>query len=295
MKPATFDYHAPTTIDEALTLLQGADDADAKLLAGGQSLVPAMNLRMARPAVLIDLNRVAGLEGIRYDDGEWRIGAMTRHSTIEDSLELAAQVPVLPAVVAQIGYRPIRNRGTIGGSLCHADPSAEWPLLARLLRMDIDLQSTRGSRTVAADEFFEGVFTTVVEPDELLTAVRFRLPTPAWRWGFTEFARKAGDFAVAAAGVLLTVGDATITNASVVVTGTGGEPLRLDAVEAALAGTALDDEAAVRDVIAETANGLDVVADLHAPEAYRRRLVGVQVERALAQARRPATEELRTR
>ena len=160
MKPATFDYHAPTTVDEALTLLQGADDADAKLLAGGQSLVPAMNLRMARPAVLIDLNRVAGLEGIRCDDGEWRIGAMTRHSTIEDSPELADQVPVLPAVVAQIGYRPIRNRGTIGGSLCHADPSAEWPLLARLLRMDIDLQSARGSRTVAADEFFEGVFTT---------------------------------------------------------------------------------------------------------------------------------------
>ena len=133
MKPAAFDYHAPTTLDEALSLLQGAEDADAKLLAGGQSLVPTMNLRMARPAILIDLNRVDGLEGIRCDDGEWRIGAMTRHASIEDSPELATHVPVLPAVVAHIGYRPIRNRGTVGGSLCHADPSAEWPLLARLL------------------------------------------------------------------------------------------------------------------------------------------------------------------
>src|SRR5262245_43478767 len=164
MKPATFDYHAPTRVDDALALLEGADDADAKLLAGGQSLVPAMNLRMARPAVLIDLNRVDGLEGIRDADGEWWIGAMTRHSSIEDSPELAARVPVLPAVVAQIGYRPMRNRGTVGGSLCHADPSAEWPLLARLLRMDIDLSSAHDSRTVAADGFFEGVFTTVIEP-----------------------------------------------------------------------------------------------------------------------------------
>jgi len=298
MKPAAFDYHAPTTLDEALSLLQGAEDADAKLLAGGQSLVPTMNLRMARPAILIDLNRVDGLEGIRCDDGEWRIGAMTRHASIEDSPELATHVPVLPAVVAHIGYRPIRNRGTVGGSLCHADPSAEWPLLARLLRMDIDVTSVRGNRTLAADEFFEGIFTTAIAPDELLTAVRFRLPTPTWRWGFSEFARKAGDFAVAAAGVVLAVDGATITDASVVVAGTGREPLRLDAVEAALAGKALEDhhvDDAIRQVIVETASGLDVIADLHAPEAYRRRLVGVQVDRALAQARRSRREEQRSR
>jgi CO/xanthine dehydrogenase FAD-binding subunit len=291
MKPAAFDYLAPTTVEEALSLLEAAEDADAKLLAGGQSLVPTMNLRMARPAVLIDLNRVAGLEGISCADGEWRIGAMTRHATIEDSSELAAHVPVLPAVVAEIGYRPIRNRGTVGGSLCHADPSAVWPLLACLLRMDIDVRSVRGRRTVAADEFFEGIFTTAIAVDELLTAVRFRLPAPTWRWGFSEFARKAGDFALAAAGVVLAVDGATITKASVVVVGTGREPLRLEAVETALAGTALDDEDAVRHVLGETVDGLDVTADLHAPEAYRRRLVGVQVERALAQARGSRHEE----
>jgi len=289
MKPASFDYRAPTTVDEALDLLRGADD-DAKLLAGGQSLVPTMNLRLARPSLLIDLNRVEGLDGIDVDGTEWRIGAMTRHATVEDSPELAGRVPVLPTVVAHIGYRPIRNRGTVGGSLCHADPSAEWPLLALLLRMDIDLRSPRGSRTVPADAFFQGFFETVVAEDELLTSVRFRLPVPSWRWGFSEFARKVGDFAIAAAGVVLAVDGDVITGASVVVTGTGREPRRLDAVEAALVGAGLRDGDAARDVVASTTGSLDVVSDVHAPETYRRHLLGVQVQRALDQARRPYPE-----
>jgi carbon-monoxide dehydrogenase medium subunit len=210
---------------------------------------------------------------------------MTRHADVEDSAELRAALPLLPEVCSYIGYRPIRNRGTVGGSICHADPAAEWPLLARLLRADLDLRSAGGSRTVEADDFFDGVFTTVVAEDEILTTIRFAAPPDPWRWGFSEFARKAGDFAVVAVGALLRLDDGVIAEADLVAAGAGTTPTRLGEAEAVLVGTALDDEAAARRAGAAAAETVEPLEDVHASPEYRRHLVGVQVERALAQAR----------
>jgi carbon-monoxide dehydrogenase medium subunit len=285
MKPATFEYYAPTSVDEAVGLLHDLRDEEPKLLAGGQSLVPTMNLRLARPASVIDINRTLGLSGIIREGDEWRIGAMTRHAEVEDSAQLRAEMPLLPEVVSHIGYRPIRNRGTVGGSICHADPAAEWPMLARLVRAGLDVRSAGGSRTVSADEFFDGVFTTVLGEDELLTSIRFLAPQTPWRWGFSEFARKVGDFALAAVGVVLWLSDGSISDASVVVAGAGAIPKRLDASEVALTGAALDDLEAMREAVEAAAQAVDPMDDVHATSAYKRRLVAVLVERALAQAR----------
>jgi carbon-monoxide dehydrogenase medium subunit len=289
MKPAPFEYYAPTTVDEAVTLLRELGDEEPKLLAGGQSLVPAMNLRLARPTSIVDLNRTDGLTGIARDGDRWEIGAMTRHAAVEDSAELRAGVPVLAAAVAHIGYRPIRNRGTVGGSICHADPAAEWPLLVRLLRAEVCLRSAAGIRTVPADQLFEGVYTTTIRDDELLTSVRFAAPEPPWRWGFAELTRTAGDFAIAAVGALLRTSDGTISDASLVASGVGATPIRLGEAEAALAGAALDDTDAARRAAAAAADAVDPTDDVHASARYKRGLVAVMVERVLAQARqRPA-------
>ncbi|MGH9231456.1 MAG: FAD binding domain-containing protein [Acidimicrobiales bacterium] len=285
MKPAPFDYHLPGTIEEAVTLLTDLGDEEPKVLAGGQSLVPTMNVRLARPGHLVDLNRVAGLDGITREQDEWRIGAMTRHASVEDSPVLARELPLLPAVASWIGYRPIRNRGTVGGSLCHADPAAEWPLLARLLRAELDVRSSAGSRTVAADEFFEGVFTTALGDDEVLTAMRFAAPSEPWRWGFSEFARKVGDFAITAVGALLRLADGVVTDASLVVAGADSTPVRLVEAEAVLTGAAIDDEATAKEAAAAAGAAVDPMEDVHGSSAYRRHLVAVQVERALGHAR----------
>jgi carbon-monoxide dehydrogenase medium subunit len=285
MKPATFEYHAPTSVDEAVGLLHDLRDEEPKLLAGGQSLVPTMNLRLARPTSIIDLNHTVGLSGVIREGDEWRIGAMTRHAAVEDSAPLRAEMPLLPEVVSHIGYRPIRNRGTVGGSICHADPAAEWPMLARLVRARLDVRSAGGNRTVSADDFFDGVFTTVLEEDELLTSIRFPAPPTPWQWGFSEFARKVGDFALAAVGVVLWLSDSSISDASIVVAGAGGTPTRLDVSEASLTGAAVDDVEAMRDAAEAAAQAVDPMDDVHANSAYKRRLVAVLVERALAQAR----------
>ena len=161
---------------------------------------------------------------------------MTRHSTVEDSAELRAAAPVLPVVVAHIGYRQIRNRGTVGGSVCHADPAAEWPLLVRLLRADLEVVGPDGTRIIHADEFFDGNFTTTLADDEVLIAVRFRTPSVPWRWGFSEFAKRTGDFAIAAVGAILELSGDTVTEASLVAAGVGPTPVRLDGAEAVITG-----------------------------------------------------------
>jgi carbon-monoxide dehydrogenase medium subunit len=285
MKPATFEYHAPASVDEAVALLHDLEDDEPKLLAGGQSLVPTMNLRLARPTSIIDLNGTVGLSGIRRQGDEWWIGSMTRHAAVEDSAAMRGGMPLVPEVVSHIGYRPIRNRGTVGGSICHADPAAEWPMLARLLRATLDVRSAAGGRTVSADEFFDGVFTTVLAEDELLTSIRFPEPEVPWRWGFSEFARRVGDFAIAAVGVLLRLSDGSISDASVVVAGAGATPTRLDDSEAALTGTTLDDGEAAREAAEAAARAVEPLDDVHATSSYKRRLVAVLVERALTQAR----------
>ena len=204
MKPAKFDYYAPTTQDEALELL-GQHGYDAKVLAGGQSLMPMMNLRLARPAVVVDINRVEGLSGIASDDGGVTIGAMTRQRQIERSSEVAERFPVISAAIPHIAHFQIRNRGTIGGSLAHSDPAAEIPALCLALNAEVTAASGSGERTIAASDFSLGLLTTALEPEELLTQVR--LPSldgeGEWRWGFREVCRRDGDFALCGAITLI--------------------------------------------------------------------------------------------
>lgn len=243
MKPSRFDYHAPTTLDECIALLGRYGD-DAKLLAGGQSLVPMMNLRLAVPEVVIDLNRVAGLASVRRDGDTLVVGAATRHHDVAMSASVREAVPLLAEAAAQIGYPAIRFRGTIGGSLAHADPVSEMPCVAVAVDAQLVLRSPRGLRTVPAGEFFVTHFTSVLEPDELLVEVRFPVMPAGAGWAFVEFARKTGDFAVAAvAAQLLLDSDGRIATACLGLAGVGERPLRAVDAERLLAGAAPGEQA----------------------------------------------------
>jgi aerobic carbon-monoxide dehydrogenase medium subunit len=290
MKPAPFDYHAPTTADEAVALLAELGD-EAKLLAGGQSLIPMLALRLAAFEHLVDLGRVDELRGIERVDGSVRIGAGTTQSAIERSAEVASAVPLLARATPYIGHFQIRNRGTIGGSLAHADPAAEYPAVALALDAELEILSAGGTRrTVPAAEFFDGLWSTAVGDDELLTAVTF----PVWtgRCGFAvhEFARRHGDFAIAGAAVAVELdGDDRVRNCGIGLLGLGSTPERASAAEAALLGARIDDVDA--DEIGRLAvSGLESVpADLHGSADYRRR-VGAATTAA---AWRAASEEAR--
>ena len=285
MKPPPFEYHAPATTDEAARLLRELEDEEAKCLAGGQSLVPLMNLRLARPGHLVDLNRVDGLNGISATKDGWRIGALTRHAQIEDSAELAAGLKLLPQVASQIGYRAIRTRGTIGGALCHADPVAEWPMIARLLDVDFEVAGPDGSRHIAASDFFFTVFTPAIEPDEILTSIQIRLPKGKWTTGFSEFARKSGDYAVVAAGVFLEVDRKHgVSAARVALSGVELTPHRSEAAESALIGTDPGDGAAHERAAAAAADAVEPSGDLHGSSDFRRQLVRAELKRALSDA-----------
>jgi CO/xanthine dehydrogenase FAD-binding subunit len=269
VKPAAFDYQAPRSIEEALSLLQ-KHAGDAKLLAGGQSLVPVMNFRLATPALLIDLNRISGLAGIREEaDGSLVIGAMTRNRQIEKSDIVRKLNPLLHRAMRYIAHAQIRNRGTIGGSLAHADPAAELPAVCVACEARLTIVGPRGERTVPAAEFFRGLFTTALEPDELLTAVRF----PAWpaarKFAFLEVSRRHGDFAIV--GVAVLVDDAA---ARVVVFGAEDAPrvFVFSGKSAAEAGRL-------------AARGVTPRSDHHASTEYRRELVEVLTRRALEAAR----------
>src|SRR5215469_11567787 len=198
MKPPAFEYARPETLDEAIALIAEHGDA-AKLLAGGQSLMPMLNLRLAEPRLLIDVNRIPELAGVGRDNGSIRIGAMTRHRELEASCEAADAEPLIARAAREIGHLAIRSRGTIGGSIAHADPAAEWPLLAVALNAQIELRSSSGPRTVAARDFFVGPFTTSARPDEILTAVIFPAAPAGSGFGFQELCRRPGDFAIVAA------------------------------------------------------------------------------------------------
>ena len=285
MKPPPFEYHAPATTVEAARLLRDLEDDEAKCLAGGQSLVPLMNLRLARPGHLIDLNRVEGLQGITATKRGWRIGALTRHAQIEDSAELASGLKLLPQVAGQIGYRAIRTRGTIGGAICHADPVAEWPMIARLLDMEFEVSGPDGTREIAAADFFLTVFTPAIEPDEILTALEVRLPKGRWVTGFSEFARKTGDYAVVAAGVFLELDKKDgISAARVALSGVDLTPHRSEAAESALVGTDPRDATAHERVAAAAADAVEPSGDLHGSSDFRRQLVRAELQRALSDA-----------
>jgi len=280
VKARAFAYHAPASLSEALELL-AEHSFDAKVLAGGQSLVPLLNFRMSAPEHLVDVNRLPGLDTVVREDGRWRVPALVRQRVAERSPELAAAFPLLPAALAQVAHPQIRNRGTVCGSVAHADPAAELPTVLTALGATMHLASTRGVRTVPADDFFVFHFTTAVEPDELLVGVTLDDLPPGTVTGFAEFAARHGDFALAAvAGVVTRDEDGVVRACRLVAAGVASTPFRLRATESVLLGAELTPAALF--AAAHTASReVDPSGDIHAPAAYRRQLVGVLTRRVL--------------
>jgi CO/xanthine dehydrogenase FAD-binding subunit len=282
VKPPPFEYFAPTSVEEAAALLAEHGD-DAKLLAGGQSLIPLLSLRLARPAVLVDLNGVPDLRGIDVN-GVATIGAMTTHRTIERSDAIARSVPLLAAAVPYIGHTAIRTRGTIGGSLSHADPAAELPAVALALGATFTARTTKGEREITADDFFDGYFTTSLEPDEVLTAVRFPTAAPGTGVSVQEMARRHGDFAMVAAMASVTLGaNGGVDDVRIALVNVSDRPFRATAAEAALRGASPTADA-IAEACSLATDDLSPVSDLHATAAYRRTVAGVLVRRALTEA-----------
>jgi len=285
LKPARFEYAAPETLSEAVSLLQQHEDDDVKILAGGQSLVPLLNMRMARPGLLVDLNRIAELQYIR-EEGDWlAIGAMTRKRAVEESDLVRLRQPALLAATQLVGHPQIRNRGTVGGSMAHADPAAEYPALALVLGAQIEAQGPNGKRTIDASDFFITYLTTALEEGEILTELRIPAMAPGTGWSFQEFARRHGDFAMAGVGVTLEL-DASgrCANTKIVPFALGPTPFRATAVEEAING-----EEPSPDLFASAckkiAGGIeDPTSDVHASVEYRRDLATVLGARALAEA-----------
>jgi CO/xanthine dehydrogenase FAD-binding subunit len=282
MKLPPFDYACPTTLPEAIQLLASNDDA--KAIAGGQSLVPMLAFRLSQPSLLVDLRKLADLRGIRISDAGVTLGAMVRWRDIEDDERLETAHPLLKAAISHVAHYQIRNRGTVGGSIAHADPAAEMPGIAMTCDAEIAVVGKTGAHVIQAADFFQGALTTALTTDEIIVEIRL----PAWpagrRWGFQEFARRRGDFAMAAAAVFYDQ-DARgkARNAHVGVIGVGDRPLRLTAVEDVLNGETID-EATIAKADAATSAAVDPQDDIHASAAYRRSLVGTMVERALRSA-----------
>ncbi len=285
MKPAPFAYFAPRTLPEALSLIAEHGDA-GKLIAGGQSLAPTMNFRLAQPAALVDLNRVPELAFLENDGrGGLRIGAMTRHRTLERSVLAAQRAPLLHAAMPYIAHVQIRNRGTIGGSLAHADPAAELPAVMVALGARFKLVSVRGERWVAAADFYQGLFTTALEPDEILTEVAVPAAAPRSGWAFHEIARRHGDYAIV--GVAATVqldAAGALDDVKLVYLSVGEGP-----TEAQQAAASLHGQAPTPARIAEAARlaahaDIEPLADIHATAGYRRHLIEVLGQRALSEA-----------
>ncbi len=289
MKPAPFIYYCPATLNEAVGLLDEYGD-DGKILAGGQSLMPLMSLRLARPAVIVDMNRVPGLDHITANgDDSLRIGAMTRQRTLERDADLAERNPLLAAAVPLIGHFQIRNRGTVGGSLVHADPASELPAVNVALGADFVLASAGGERVVSADDFYLGYMATACEANEVLTEVR----VPAWKagrlWAIDEVARRKGDFAMVGVALWADMDGDACADARITLFGVGGRPVRVEKAEQRLKGAAMDDTT-LKDVERIVFEELDPDSDIHASALYRKEVGGVLTRRALVAAAARATE-----
>jgi carbon-monoxide dehydrogenase medium subunit len=288
MKAAPFRYHAPRTLPEALALL--AASPNARVLAGGQSLMPMLNMRVVSPDDLIDINGIEGLAYIREEGAEIAIGAMTRQRDLEFSPLVATRLPLMAQAVLHVGHRQTRNRGTIGGSLCQLDPSAELPAVAQAYDAVIVARSSRGERRIAIAEFPAGYMTPSLAADEVLVELRFTPWTGAHGTAFIEYARRHGDFAVVSAAAMLALGvDGNIARLSLTLGGVGAAPLRLTEIERALTGKkpAADAFAAA----CASAGGIDALEDPHYPKWYRQRLAVALSKRALAAALQAAQEK----
>jgi carbon-monoxide dehydrogenase medium subunit len=282
MKPPLFAYHAPKTVDEAIRFL--ASDADAMVLAGGQSLVPAMNFRVANPSILVDIQHVEGLKGIVVENGTIVIKAMTRHRELELDSEVRSANPLIAEIMQHVAHVPIRNRGTVVGSLCHADPSAEMPLLFVLLDGTLVAQGPNGTRHIQAAKFFESFLTTTRKQDEIVVEVRLPvLPTGAG-WAFDEVTRRHGDYALVGVGCVVQLdGSGSAHGVRLAACGISDRPVRLNAAEAALNGTSL----AADDLDVAARASLDAVTqsdDMNTSISYRRRLLGTLIRRLVQTA-----------
>ncbi|HET7717731.1 MAG TPA: xanthine dehydrogenase family protein subunit M [Bauldia sp.] len=282
MKPAAFEYFAPRSVEEATALL-AQHGSDGRVLAGGQSLVPAMNFRLARPAVLVDINGIDRLAGVREEGDRIIVGTLTRHVVFEKPVTDGPLAKLLPTIAHNIAHLPIRIRGTFGGSIAHADPAAEWCALAVALGAEIVVRSTGGSRTVAAGDWFRSIFTTDLRDGEMVTEVRLPRLGDDWRCGFVEFNRRAGDFALVAAVAALRIEGGLIREARLALGGVVDKPVRAEAAESLLLGQTPGDP--VFRAAAEAARGsLEPFGDIHADAEYKSELVAVMARRALERA-----------
>lgn len=283
MKPAKFTYACPQSIDEALSLL-AQSNAGTKILAGGQSLVPLLNLRIAEVSALVDVNRLRDLSFVKQEDGMLKVGALMRHRQLEVSSEVRVSQPLLARAAVEVGHLAIRNRGTIGGSLVHADPAAEWPLAAVTLNARFLIRSRSSLRTVPAREFFLAPLTTAIEPHELLCEIHFPVLAPLTVWGFQELCRRPGDFALAAVACQLTLDqNQACTAVSLAVGGAHNTPLHIAEAEKTLKGSRGEDEA-LKQTAEIVAAAIDPPSDVHGSSDYRRQMVKVLTVRALKEA-----------
>ena len=283
MKPAKFDYFAPGTLDEALELL-AQHGPDAKVLAGGQSLMPMMNLRLVRPAVVVDINRIGGLSGVSAADGTVTVGALTRQRDLGRSDAIRNAFPMMTAAISHIGHFQIRNRGTIGGSMAHADPAAELPAICTALDGELVLADSNGTQTMAASEFAIAPLITSLAPEQLLTEVRLPTLGNGWRWGFREVSRREGDFAlVGSIAMLRTDSDGVCQEARITMFAVGDGPARMPAAEQSLVGRVVDD-AARREAAALVSEAVTPGSDIHASAEYRTEVSAVMARRALEDA-----------
>jgi aerobic carbon-monoxide dehydrogenase medium subunit len=283
MKPPPFEYYAPRSLDEALGLLDRFA-GDARILAGGQSLVPLMNMRLARPQRIVDINRLAELDYIRINDDYLSIGALTRHRAIEQSQTVLTACPLLSKAAGFVGHPQVRSRGTIGGSLAHADPAAEYPAVAAALDAEIKLRSVRGDRIVGWRQFFVGDYATEAAPDEILVEVRFPRPRGSTACEFRELSRRHGDFALVEAAVQIEFDESKkCSRAAIGLGGVGGMPFRASLSEEILRGK-LPGKAIIQEAASAATENLDPVSDVHASAAYRKQMVSLLVSRALERA-----------
>jgi carbon-monoxide dehydrogenase medium subunit len=282
--PAAFDYFAPQSVQEAIGLLEKHGD-DAKLLAGGHSLLPIMKLRLAQPKVIVDIGRIGGLDGIRQDGQTIAIGALVTHDSVERSDLLRAQCPLLPETASVIGDMQVRNRGTIGGSVAHADPAADYPAALLALGAEIVAAGPKGTRTIPVSEFFVEMLTTALAPNEIVTEVRVPVLGRGTGAAYLKHAHPASGYAVVGVAAVIGTSGGKCERAAIGITGVSGKAYRASAVERALAGQPLPlDEAAVAGAAAHAADGIEAQGDLYASEQFRKHLATVYTKRAVLAA-----------
>ena len=281
--PAAFEYHSATSLDEAIALLQQYGDG-AKILAGGHSLLPMMKLRLAQPEHLIDLGKISGLSYIREENGAIAVGAMTTYTTMAKSDVLRQHFAMLADAASVLGDQQVRNRGTLGGSVAHADPAGDMPAIVLALKADILVQGPNATRTIKADDFFLDTFTTALEPDEVVTELRFAIPPAKTGTAYMKLENKASHYAVVGSAAVITLDtDGTCTSASIAITGASSKVTRASAVEQVLVGKKLD-EPTIAGAAAHAADGLDLIEDIHGSNAYRSQMATVMTRRAIQKA-----------